>query len=236
MRSPVPNHLTVLPAPAKALRPHRHGVDEVVIDEVVHALCTMNRARTLGLMLDVGALVVERLFGGDFDALRSRGRKDRSLRKLASHPKLPFSAATLWRAIAIYELVRRFPGLVEARCLGVSHLRAVLGLPPPVQERLLRAAESEKWSIDRLEQMAAEYSRDNRGRGGRPRVPGIVKAASRIERILGGCAVPDIVAAGQFSPEHCEAIRASLENLREWCALVERRMRIGEVPRDVVNA
>lgn len=121
------------------------AVDEV-IDGVVSTLATLVRGAGIEMALKIGEIVVEGIYGGDLDALRKRGPKDTSLRRLAAHPRLPFAPATLWRSVAVYELVRRMPGLAKTKHLGVAHLRAALGLPQNVQERLLKAAETERWT------------------------------------------------------------------------------------------
>jgi hypothetical protein len=64
--------------------------------------------------------------------------------------------------VAIYE---RLPGFAKAKHLGVARLRAVLGLPGGVQERLLRVAETEHWSKERHEERAARELRAGPGAG-----------------------------------------------------------------------
>ena len=83
----------------------------------------------MNLTLDIGALVVDKIFLGNMERVHSRGRKDASFRKLAAFPCLPFSVMRIWRAVGVYELVSRMPGVAKNTNLSVSHLYAVLGLP-----------------------------------------------------------------------------------------------------------
>jgi hypothetical protein len=93
-----------------------------LVDEVVDCIVEIHRR-------DVGAVVVERLLNGNLDTLRARGRKDHSLRRLAEHPRLPFSSTTLWRCIGAYEVVRSCPEVVQLENLSIAHIVAVRSLP-----------------------------------------------------------------------------------------------------------
>ncbi|HEY5960029.1 MAG TPA: hypothetical protein VIV60_25930, partial [Polyangiaceae bacterium] len=127
----------------------------VTLDErvrkTIYQLCVLTRGATLEFAMGVGKVVVDTLYDGDLSAWRSRARKDHALRALASNPDLPLSASALYRALAIYELSRRNTRDMGWRHLGVSHLRTVLGLPSETQNRLLASAETERWTVARLE-------------------------------------------------------------------------------------
>jgi hypothetical protein len=102
------------------------------------------------LMVRVGKLVLECLYGGDVDLWRARGRKDASFRKLAEHPQLPFSRANLARAVGIYVLSLRRPDLFELQGVGPCHLREILALDATSQDRLLTETSKNGWSVCRL--------------------------------------------------------------------------------------
>lgn len=131
--------------------------EELMLLEVIDELAQIQRESTLGTAIRIGELIVTRIFCGDLAALSSRGQKDASFRKLAEHPRLPFDKTTLWRAVRIYEIVQRFPGIARANYLGVTHIRAVIGLPPAIQENLLIAAERDRWSAAQIEARAAVH-------------------------------------------------------------------------------
>lgn len=150
------------------------------VRRTVHQLCILTRVATLEFALGVGKVVVETLYEGDLSAWRSRARKDHALRALAASPELPLSASALYRALAIYELSRRNVQGTGWRHLGVSHLRTVLGLSSEAQNRLLATAESERWTVARMEREALLLRARSRCSGGRKPVPTCIKSIRRI--------------------------------------------------------
>ena len=208
---------TVATAPTQFLaRRHVPDADEVV-EEVVSALKRISRDASLQVALDVGHLVVERLFAGDVERMRSRASKSVALRKLAAHPELPFSSTTLWRSIRIYELVKRMPGLVRHRHIGVAHLRSVLSLPPPAQELVLRDAVRFGWTVSQTQAAAAE--RRASGAGAERRTPRAASYwAKRVGRLNN-----DVAHLEEFrsAPEEQQtAILTALSRLQQLCATV----------------
>jgi hypothetical protein len=152
------------------------------IDDVVEELRRLCHTTGLRLAIRVGRLVVERLYGGDAGLWRARGPKDVSLRKLQTHPRLPFHASTLSKSVSIYVLSNRRADLVEARHLCPSHLHEVLALPRDLQDQLIDDAERERWSVARLrsEVRLVRAHSSARGRPGRPRLPSFVKSVHRL--------------------------------------------------------
>lgn len=184
-------------------------------DPVVQALADIQhlaRVASLQLALDVGEIVFHRIFGGSAARVRRRGPKDASFRRLALHPELPMSATNLWRAVAIYELSLRIPTLTRSPRLGVSHARAVLGLPPSSQEKLIARAEAESWTVARLTQEAAGR---RRGRGGRPKKTEIARVLDTLRRLttVPAAALLDRAAIERMSAEDVEVGLSTLEEL-----------------------
>ena len=105
-----------------------------------------------------------------------------SLRRIASHPDVPFKVTTIWRAVSVYEMSLRLPHLLGVKGLGISHLRAVIGLDPVDQELLLGRASTERWTKRQLEREAAKR-RDGRRRGRRP-LPQITAWTRELQRAL----------------------------------------------------
>lgn len=163
------------------------AITDSVIDEVVAELNGLSRSATLELTLGIGRIVVARFYGGDLGVLRERAEKDASLRKLASRAEsgeLHMSASGLYRAIAIYELTSRL-GVSTWKHLGVSHLRAVLGLPPAQQQKLLGTAEDEAWTVEEIERAAKKAHKKAGGeKRGRKPLPAFVKGIGRIAKLL----------------------------------------------------
>jgi hypothetical protein len=77
------------------------------VDSLVLDLRRLYVGTGVQLTVDMGRVIIERLFGGDLQRWKSRSRKDVSFRKLETHPDLPFRASVLSRAVAMYMLSRR---------------------------------------------------------------------------------------------------------------------------------
>lgn len=204
------------------------------IDKLVAQIRHVTRLASLQVAIEVGALVVEKIFG-DVEQYRSRGEKDISYRRLAEHPELPFSAATLYRFVAVYELVQRFPGLAKSSYFELAHLRAVLGLPAATQERLLRIAEHERLTGEQLHGRAdAERERDP-SRRGRPPVPVALKSLRRFEQLLDDGGLPmDTSAFDRLVVDDAKRAAGTVLRVREWCDAVHESLarRIGTIDVD----
>lgn len=185
---------------------HRDPVERALAD-IRH----IARASALELALDVGEVVFHHIFRGDAAAVRKRGPKDASFRRLALHPELPLSAANLWRAVAIYELSLRIPGVTRSKHLGISHVRTLLGLPEDVQHRLVTQAEAETWSVARLEKEAAAR---RSGRGGRHRKSELERTLDTLRK-LASIPTPRLASPSAVSALGSEDLEVALETLRE---------------------
>ncbi len=132
----------------------RQGSDQLT-DRMVSEINALCKTATLQFALSVGDLVIQRLYLGDMDRWRSRDpTKKMSLRKIARHPSL----AMLYGCIAIYELCERLD-IKTWRHISTSHMRLALPLKHEEQARLLRLAESDRWSVRRLEEEVAALTR-----------------------------------------------------------------------------
>jgi hypothetical protein len=171
--------------------------------------------------LEIGEMVFQRVFNGDERLLRARGKKNSSFRRLAADPELGMSPSSLWRAVAIYELSRRFPELAQYVHTGVGHISVVLGLPEPEQYGLLRAAESQRWTRRRLQREAAQLRLQRRQGGPVPR-----------SRFLDRLAGLELLACDTFRDEvsrmrteELEEAMGALTRVRQRLAEVEGRLR-----------
>lgn len=209
-------------------------VPESVIESVVHALRAMQDAATLQFALAVGQLVTERFFDGDVQKLRSHGPKDVSLRRLAEHPDLPFSASTLTRAVGVYELVDRLGGIEAVKRLSYSHLRVVLGIPEKQQVRLLEKAAEQTWPVAQLEVEAQKHRRESRG-GGRPPVPTFIKALQAWRRVAADDGAFDVDAAvvEKLKPDEVAAAREAVAEMQRQLAVLAARLEAPEGPTKV---
>jgi hypothetical protein len=209
--------VAVLPDPCRLppeVLPEDEPADEVIA-EVAEQLARLRNDSAMNLALDVGRLVVTRLFRGDLERVRTRGRKDHSFRKLASHPRLPFSPMRLWRAVGVYELVTRMPGLPKASNLSVSHLYVVLGLPHETQEWLLRAANEHAWSVVLLGQKANKHRSRRTSPQARAEAP-VLRSLRELERLAGRLDI-NVEDDEPLDPEQVVRARQFIDRIRAWC-------------------
>jgi hypothetical protein len=193
------------------------GAQDDPVELVVRKLNVICKAATLEFALAVGKLIVDGFFGGDISRCRSRDpRKDVSLRKLARHPDLPLSRSALYRSIAIYELCERL-SIRRWRHVSTSHIRLVLPLPTDAQERLLRLAEVNGWTVRQLDEEIGGTARDAPS--------GVQRAVSRRPSGLGVAAkrLSDCVDAMAHSIDGSqEEIEASPESVKAAAESLQR--------------
>lgn len=189
------------------------------IERAATRIASVRRRHSIATAREVGAIVVEEIYGGDLKALRSRGAKDESLRTLAAHPRLDVSAATLWRAVGVFLLCGRMPGLREPKHLALGHLYAVLGLGEERQERLLRAAEIEHWSRERLEASAGAL-RAGRRKAANPRRD-LQRCATRLRRLA---ALPVPRVDGASDDDALNQLERALTEVERWTSEIRREL------------
>jgi hypothetical protein len=201
------------------------------IEYVVRELNVIGRAATLEFAWRVGKLIIDNIFAGNMDQWRSRNsRKHVSLRKLSRHPNLPMSASALYRTVCIYEICERLDGR-QWKHLSTSHVRSVLALNIHEQDRLLRMAEANAWSVRELEREiqkteATQRDRDSSSRGGRRRHDLIEQTMSRVEdcsyALAKVLAEPDGAILCHF-PDSATSVIDLLHDMSKKCRQLEER-------------
>jgi hypothetical protein len=154
------------------------------VEIVVAHLKRLARTANLEFALRVGALIIHHFYDGDTGTWRRRGPKTTSFRQLSRHPGLPFSAGALYRCVALYELCDRLSAPSRWQYLGASHLRAVLGLPSVMQEKLLATANSKRWTVKTLQEEALRQKTPRMRQGGRRAQPPIAKSLKSLKKCL----------------------------------------------------
>ncbi|MCK6505728.1 hypothetical protein L6R53_20435 [Myxococcota bacterium] len=217
MPAPVPEAPEILPPP----------VADQVLDQVATRLRELQRSASLDFAVQVGALLVEQLYGGDLSAWQERGVRDASFRKLAERDDLGgLGKSTLHRSVQVYALVERL-GRPDWKHLGVAHVRAVLPLPEKDQARLLERAEAHQWTTRQLEAEADKRKPPPDGRG-RPPLPTFVKSIHALARIVeidgDGDPFADLDAVDALSEDDARRLLAQVSQVRQRCEEVERRL------------
>jgi|SRR5690606_25196368 len=205
--------------------------ESVRLDEFGDELAALGKDVSLEQAVEIGRLVIERLYDGDLAAWRSRGPKPHSLRTLARSADMSLSSSALYRSIALYELSERLGGIGRwaAAGLGISHLRLVLGLAHDDQRRLLDLAATHGWTVAELErEVVAARQRSPRPerRGGRPRLPRFLKSVNRLRKAteVGDEMFGDLDAAAEMAPAQITEIRDVLATIRARCDELDRRL------------
>jgi hypothetical protein len=167
-------HLALARAPEPSI------IDQDKIDKLARRINALYREATLDVTYSIGRLVIGELYEGSVELWGEQGTRRLSYRKLASRGDLLLSPSALCRAVAIYVLCERIGDRGGWRNLTVSHLQEVLVLDSDHQERLLRAADEESWSVSRLR---AEVTKQ-RPRSARTRPAGLVQATRKLHTFI----------------------------------------------------
>jgi hypothetical protein len=202
---------------------HSDALTREQLDSVVARLSDLMRAEKMSCAQKVGEFIVREIYRGDLEALRARGRKDASFRRLARHPQLPCSATTLWRQVSIFELAQRFPGILTTKHFGVSHARAVLGLDPTAQEKLIRACLQQRWSADELEARAQAHRGPPCKHRDAERCQSLRTTLRRVDRLTSELLNVELLPTTPPELRDAEHARDTIRRLRAWCDAVERR-------------
>lgn len=205
-------------------------VSDTVIAEVAQTIRAMHRAHGLNLVVSVGRLIVEKLYGGDTAEIHRRGRKDATLTRLAEQTDLPFSLSQLSRAVGVYESVAQLGPVESWRNLTMTHVRTVLPLPAPDRQALLQKAEAKAWPVTKLEaeaKKARAKAKVAKGAGGRPPDSPTTRAVKTLTRTMEqqADALAAVADADDLKPEEAMAIMAASTALKLRCADIQERLK-----------
>ncbi len=185
------------------------------------------RGATLDVACAIGQLVIQELFQGNVAIWGHEGTRRPSYRMLAARGDLLLSPSALCRAVAVYALCERLGGRENWRHLTASHLQEVLALEMAQQERLLRSADAERWTVSRLRTEVSRQRPDAR----RGRARALAKTVrdlktllfERHERLVDARAVAEL--DGRTADELRETVtllRSRLEELDELLGCCHR--------------
>ncbi len=189
-----------------------------VLDEVTADINELTRSAGLGYALQLGALLVTRLYGNSLEVWRSRGTADTSFRKLARREDLRVSKTVLHRSVQVYELYERL-GRPDWKHLGVSHVAVVLALPHDKQGGILHAAESCQWTVRELrDQVQSGVSTPTKPAG-------FVRSIRSMERMLARRnAFADLDRVQELSIESARDLFATVASMRAQCEQLEHAL------------
>jgi hypothetical protein len=205
-------------------------VSDQIVDSVITELNELHGQATLEVALKMGAIIVNRFYGGDMRTWREHRRKEASFRKLAARSDLTVSATTLYRAVALYELTQRLR-IGDRSSLTMTHLRVVISLPEADQEALLEQAETNQWSTERLERESTRIRSLSVRRPGRPAVPPLVIAVRKLVRTCDRVAgILDEEDPGRLPLGELKSVYEALDQVRVRVESFARRIAIATEP------
>ncbi len=217
------------PRNATRLRVAPRPLEPSAIDRAAVRIASIRRLHSIASACAVGAIIVEEIYRGDLEAFRSRATKDDSLRKLAAHPRLESSAATLWRAVGVFALCERMPRFREPNHVGLAHLYAVLGLATEDQGRLLQLAETERWTKSELLERVAAVRPTTTDRAAKS---ALNRQVAQLRRVV-ALPLPDV--DEKIASSRLAEIERLLEEVDQWTGALRERLAALQSRHDAVS-
>jgi hypothetical protein len=175
----------LMPAREGAL-PGEAAVNKELVDAAVHKLNRLSTVLGLELMLKMGDYLLKHFYGDEPENVMKKGQNHMSFRALAEREDLLVSHATLWYAVRISCQYEFLPPDVADR-LPVSHHKLLL----PVRDQKTKKELAKKAVVNAMTKrnfahivQEARQKLPRGSAGGRPPLPGVVKALRKIDRAL----------------------------------------------------
>lgn len=102
------------------------AMGDAAMDELAARIHEVRVRTGFAYVMEVGGLIMDRLYGGDFAAFHARHGKQSPLRQLAGRPGAGLSASHLDKLVNVYELLMRHPQVATMRHVGPTHVLKVL--------------------------------------------------------------------------------------------------------------
>jgi hypothetical protein len=212
------------PAPLQlhaATRASTPTVTQEKVDDLARRINAVYRRGTLEVVCAVGEMVIHELYDGSVETWGREGTRRASYRKLASRGDLLLSPSALCRAVAVYILCQRLGGRASWRHLTASHLQEVLALEPPKQERILRDADLQRWTVSRV-RLEVNKQRAERPHARQRRLANVVRDLSaflaRHQDVL-----TNAEALGELDGEATDELREAVARLSLQVNALQRR-------------
>jgi hypothetical protein len=198
------------------------AADQATLDALARRINALYRKATLEVVCAIGRLVLDELYEGKVDLWCREGTRRTSYRRLAARGDLLLSPSALCRAVAVSALCERLGGRAVWPHLTASHLQEVLALEGAQQERLLRAADKEHWTVSRLRAEVVKQ-RPQRSRTQRPRVK---QTVGKLKIVLAEVqsTLSDRDAIRGLDAELAREIGSMLSDLRSHLDVLRRRL------------
>ena len=197
-------------------------IDRQNLDRTVAALRGVTTQDSLARAVALGEILVLYVYRGRESAWRSRTRDNPTLRVIAAYPELPFGASTLYRALAVRELVLRMGGLEACVGLTAAHVYAVLPMDPSGQIAALERARDEGLTGTQLRKLCANASM--RRRGGRRAMFAILRTLRGCDRELRPASEELTTAVSALAPKDANECLELLQRIERSLAAIRRAL------------
>jgi hypothetical protein len=194
------------------------------MDSLVRRINAVVVRRGLQVVREVGALVIDEIFDGDYEAFaRKDAHKSNGLRRLGRHPDLMISATSLHYYVRVARQLQDMD-VQLAEALPFRAHRALLPIAEPAEkERLARMAVAQGRSGRQVErEVRARLPRS--GRTGRPRRTELTRMVEALDRLLSEEALTSIAGEDPSTASDHE-LRRALAALHRSRTEVERLLR-----------
>ena len=169
----MPNELdTTLPGAAAA--------DNALIEAAVAEINSIWDTGYLTSVSQVGALVLDRFFGGDIENARSRRREHASYKAVSKHPDLQIGSTTLWYCVTIFDQLPLLDTEVANRLSFAHHKLLVHVTDIELRRRLASQAATDQQTTLQLT-AAIDATRETPPAGTTRQRPGPVPAPPAIK-------------------------------------------------------
>lgn len=199
------------------------------LDRVVADLRAIEQSTAWERTMRVGKVVFDGVFAGDADEWRTkRSNKQRSLRKLVTHPQCPFKKSALSAAVNVFLFVREHPEVRDLPGLTPTHVNLVCSIPAAVALELLSTASQNGWSIRELADQSYALRLGLGERRGRPRTVPAQRAQAFTRRCLRSLeGMQRLLAQGlELDPASSARLFELLESVGQACVRTQPSTRL----------
>ncbi|MBI4438218.1 hypothetical protein HY631_04670 [Candidatus Uhrbacteria bacterium] len=213
--------------------PGEKAVDKALVDQVVAHVNRVASVKGMETVLEIGAVVLDKMFDGDPANFRRRGEEHLSFRELASRNEageLHVSHSFIWRAVSVLEQYRLLPETVRAALPYTHHTLLLPVKDEAAKVQLAQRAAEAGWSKRKLEEEVQKVRAKAKGdsKAGRPPLPRFVKAIHRFQKLL---VTPDetfgdLDRVDQLTEDEAAALYQAVTGMKLRCEKLQQALQV----------
>ncbi len=210
--------------------PGQLATDTDLVASVAEKVRNAYHEGNLTTLIKVGTIVVDEMFGGDYENFVAGAKAHESFRALAKRADIGISSSQLWYAVNILENVRLI-GDGEAQRLGSSHHRLLTHVSDKSKRKqIAERAIARNLTVKELEAeiRSSQVREPDAPKLGRPALPKAIKQLGELERVARSLApVTDESLAGidtKEIPEYAARLAGTRPRIEAWLTGVENAL------------